>query len=50
MKSDADLPQVLKFDSGARGFKRAAVLLWVAAGALLIFGVGFLIATFGSLP
>ena len=47
---EADLRDVLKFDSGARGFKRAALFLWVAAVALLIFGVGFLLATFGSLP
>ena len=47
---ESDLPDVLKFDSGARGFKRAALFLWVAAGVLLAFGIGFVITTFGALP
>ena len=47
---EADLSDVLKFDSGARGFKRAALFLWVAAAVLLAFGIGFIIITFGALP
>ncbi len=48
MNSEPELPDVLKFDSGARGFKRAALLLWIGAGALLAFGIGFLVTTFGG--
>ncbi|MCH7859961.1 MAG: hypothetical protein IID14_09755 [Candidatus Marinimicrobia bacterium] len=50
MGDGGDLRQVLRYDSGARGFKKAAIFLGVLAGGLLIFGIGFLWQTWRQLP
>ena len=42
MADEVQLTRLLKFDSGARSFKRAAYLLMFLAGGLLLFGAAFL--------
>jgi hypothetical protein len=43
---EEDTRQILKFDSGRRGFTRAALFLVVLAALLALFGVLFLRGTF----
>lgn len=41
---------ILKFDTGADGFKKMIYVLGLTAAVVLAFGVYFLVTTFGRTP